>query len=39
FHRPNCSNVRGILEKNRRIFKSRDEALDLGYSPCRACKP
>ncbi|MFQ6031824.1 MAG: thermonuclease family protein, partial [Candidatus Zixiibacteriota bacterium] len=39
FHRPNCSNVRGILEKNRIIFKSRDEALDLGYSPCRACKP
>jgi micrococcal nuclease len=39
FHRPNCSNAKGILEKNKIIFKTRDEALDLGYSPCRICKP
>lgn len=39
FHRPNCPNAKRILEKNKMIFKTRDEALDLGYSPCRECKP
>jgi micrococcal nuclease len=39
FHRPHCSNAKRILEKNRIIFKTRDEALDSGYSPCRTCKP
>lgn len=39
FHRSNCPHVKSILEKHKIIFKTRDEALDLGYSPCRTCKP
>ena len=39
FHRPNCLNAKSILEKNKIIFRTRDEALDSGYSPCRTCKP
>lgn len=39
FHRPDCLNVKRILEENKIIFQTRDEALDSGYSPCRTCKP
>jgi micrococcal nuclease len=39
FHRPDCLNAKRILEKNKIIFQTRDEALDSGYSPCRTCKP
>ena len=39
FHRPNCPHAKRILEKNKIIFKTREEALDLGYSPCRFCQP
>ena len=39
FHRPSCKWAQKILDKNRITFKSRDEALDLGYSPCRTCNP
>jgi micrococcal nuclease len=39
FHRPNCPNAKSILEKNKITFRTRDEALDSGYSPCRTCKP
>jgi micrococcal nuclease len=37
FHRPDCRHVSEI--KSPRHLKSRSEALDLGLSPCRSCKP
>jgi len=39
FHRPNCLSAKEILEKNKIIFNTRNEALDSGYSPCRTCRP
>lgn len=39
FHRPGCSHAKRIAPQNLIKFDSRGEALDLGYSPCRACQP
>jgi micrococcal nuclease len=39
FHRPDCRSAKKLKEGNRIIKSSRDEFLDLGYSPCRNCKP
>ena len=39
FHRPDCEWARRIKQQNLLRFETRDEALDLGYSPCRTCKP
>jgi len=40
FHRPDCSSVPQIKEKNKRdYFGDRETLLDLGYSPCSVCKP
>jgi len=39
FHRPTCPLARKISEKNRIIFRSRMDAIRIGYSPCRQCKP
>lgn len=39
FHRPSCKYGREISEKNRIIFRSRQDAIRIGYSPCRECKP
>ena len=39
FHRPLCPSIKNINLKNARRFKTRDEALDLGLSPCRNCRP
>ena len=40
FHRPDCSSVPQIKEKNRRDYVGdRETLLDLGYSPCSVCKP
>ena len=39
FHRNTCKRADDISEHNRVIFKSIDEALDEGRSPCRDCKP
>jgi micrococcal nuclease len=38
-HRPSCSYVKKIPEKSRITFRSRTDALKIGYSPCRYCKP
>jgi len=38
-HRPSCKLVAKISEKNRIIFRSRMDAIRIGYSPCRECKP
>jgi len=39
FHRPDCPSAKKLKEKNRIIKNTRGEFLDLGYSPCRNCKP
>lgn len=40
FHYPDCPSVKEIKEKNRRSFSgTREEAIELGYTPCGACKP
>jgi len=39
FHRPNCRSAKSLKPENRLILHSRDEFLDLGYSPCRNCRP
>lgn len=38
-HRPSCTLVEKIPEKARIVFGSRADALKIGYSPCRKCKP
>ena len=40
FHYPYCDSVSQIKDKNKILFYgSRDEAIELGYAPCGACKP
>ncbi|MBQ7625071.1 MAG: hypothetical protein IJS65_07340 [Clostridia bacterium] len=40
FHYPSCSGVASMKEKNRQDFNgTRQEVLDMGYSPCGICKP
>ncbi len=34
-HRPSCKLVGKISDKNRIIFRSRMDAIRIGYSPCR----
>ena len=40
FHRPDCSGVKDIKEKNKREFTGvRSELVSEGYEPCGKCKP
>lgn len=40
FHYPDCSGVTQMSSKNRRdVALSRDEIIDMGYSPCQRCTP
>lgn len=39
FHRPGCQWAKKIAKNNLIRFETKDQALDLGYSPCRTCKP
>ena len=40
FHYPSCSSVDQMSEKNRQYYNgSRQEIIDMGYSPCGRCKP
>ena len=39
FHKPDCSSVGRISEKNLVGYKSRREAIEDGKRPCRICKP
>lgn len=36
-HLPTCANL--PKEKNRVYFKTREEAVSVGYSPCQGCDP
>ena len=40
FHRPDCSSVKDIKDKNRiDFYGTREEAIEMGYVPCKACDP
>lgn len=39
FHYPYCSAAKRIKPGNLRVFKSRREAVNAGYIPCKICKP
>ena len=39
FHRPLCLNLKKTSKEKLERLASRDEALDLGLSPCRRCQP
>ncbi len=40
FHKPTCSSVKEMKEKNKEIYKgSREELIKKGYKPCGRCKP
>lgn len=39
FHKPSCSSVKKIKEKNKKEFDgTREEAIQKGYEPCGNCK-
>jgi micrococcal nuclease len=38
-HRPPCSYVKKIPDKSRITFRNRSDAIKIGYTPCRYCKP
>ena len=40
FHYPFCDSVNEMKDKNKQAFTgSRDEVIEMGYSPCGRCKP
>ncbi len=39
FHRPDCDSVATIKNTNIVIFKTRDDAVEAGFVPCKACNP
>lgn len=40
FHYPSCSSAKQIKDKNRDEYTgTRDELIDMGYSPCGRCHP
>ena len=40
FHYPSCSSAALINDKNRaEVYKSRDDLISEGYTPCGICKP
>ena len=39
FHRPGCRWAKNISHANRVCFKSRQDAIDQGYTPCKVCRP
>jgi len=39
FHRANCNYVSKIAPKNYSTAGSRNEAINMGYEPCKKCEP
>lgn len=40
FHKPECSSVKEIKQKNKKAYTgNREELLQEGYEPCGRCKP
>ena len=38
-HLPECPQLQNILSKNMILFKTRREAINQEYVPCKVCKP
>lgn len=38
-HRPSCPLAKKISDKNRIIFRNRMDAIKIGYTLCKQCKP
>jgi micrococcal nuclease len=39
FHKEGCEALKSANPDNLRSWKSRDDVMDAGFSPCRTCKP
>ena len=40
FHKPTCSSVKDMKEKNKETYEgTREELIQKGYEPCGRCKP
>ena len=39
FHRPTCTVIMSAPQKDLIVFKTKDEALKKGLSPCKICQP
>lgn len=40
FHKPSCSSVKQMSEKNKKEYTgNRDDVVSQGYSPCKRCNP
>lgn len=40
FHYPTCGSVKQMKEKNKQEFSgTREEAISMGYDPCKKCNP
>lgn len=39
FHSSGCPHVKKIIESNKVIFSTREEAVKSGRRPCKKCKP
>ena len=40
FHTPDCSSVAKMKEENRVYFEgTREEVIEMGYTPCGQCEP
>jgi micrococcal nuclease len=39
FHKPSCPLVSKIPAKNKIIFRTRTDPIQIGYVPCKICKP
>jgi micrococcal nuclease len=39
FHRPECDSVPTIKDTNVIVFQNREDAVEAGFIPCKACNP
>ncbi len=39
YHHPDCRHIKNIKPENKIIFKSRKDAEEKGYRPCKTCQP
>lgn len=39
FHKPNCPLAAKIPEKYKIVFRSRSDPIQIGYVPCKKCRP
>jgi micrococcal nuclease len=39
YHLPNCALIRKVNPLDRKIFNTVKDAVDVGYIPCKICKP